>query len=115
LVLRAGLYENTFGIGADYYAPTPHKKFNFITSLDVYDFKGTRRYDYERMSDDKRPHIKWSAKLLFMKHIYTIIGVDDVISRKNGTPFFGTGIRFNDDDLKYVFSMLPVSSLKSSS
>ncbi|MFH1644644.1 MAG: MlaD family protein, partial [bacterium] len=34
LVLRAGLYENTFGIGADYYAPTPHKKFNFITSLD---------------------------------------------------------------------------------
>ncbi len=108
LVLRAGLFENTFGLGCDYYAPTPHKKFNLITSLDVYDFNGSRRYNLEKWRDDKRWHFKWSAKLFFMNNMYTIVGVDDAISRKNGTPFFGGGLKFNDDDFKYIMSMIPI-------
>lgn len=108
LILRAGLYENTFGVGCDYYAYTPHKKFHLVTSLDIYDFNGSRRYDYRDNRDDKRWHVKWSNKIFFMNNMYTVFGIEDAISRQNGTPFFGGGMRFNDDDLKYVFSMLPV-------
>jgi hypothetical protein len=37
-----------------------------------------------------------------MKSIYAVFGVDDLVGRTTATPFFGIGISFNDDDLKYV-------------
>jgi len=106
LSLRIGLFENSFGVGADYFFPTPSDKFHLSTTLEIFDFRGKRRLD------DGRPHVKWLTKLYFMKHIYTAVGVDDAISRHNGSLFWGSGIRFNEDDLKYVLSLLPLGFAK---
>ena len=48
-----------------------------------------------------------------MKNIYTTFGVDDLFSKNNANPFFGGGIRFNDDDLKYFLSSLPIGKMSS--
>ncbi|MCK4499969.1 hypothetical protein KAU11_05685, partial [Candidatus Babeliales bacterium] len=70
-----------------------------------FDFKGFNR------RNDNRPHIRWSNRLYFMDHLYTAFGIDDVCSRKNASPFWGTGLFFNDDDIKYLLSMLPLGKL----
>ena len=76
-------------------------KVHWITTLEAFDFRGVKRIN------DSRPHLKWMNRLFFMKHIYTTFGIDDMVSNERVTPFWGGGIRFNDDDLKYVFSLLP--------
>ena len=100
VALRVGLFESTFGAGIDYYVPLNTDKFHWITTLEAFDFKGKNR-----MEDD-RPHLKWLNKLYFMKNVYTTFGVDDMVSKRNASPFFGGGIRFGDDDLKYLLSSL---------
>lgn len=103
LALRVGMFESAVGAGVDYYVPLTTDKLHWITTLEAFDFRGTKRLD------DTRPHVKWLNKLYFMKNLYTSFGIDDVISKSNANPFFGGGIRFGDDDLKYFFSYLPVS------
>jgi len=105
LALRIGLFENSFGVGCDYYVPLPTDKLHWITTLEAFDFKGTKRIN------DSRPHLKWMNRLFFMKHVYTTFGIDDMVSNERVTPFWGGGIRFNDDDLKYVFSLFPLGSM----
>ena len=106
MVFRVGLFENTFGAALDYYVPLNSKKLHWVTTFEAYDLKGTNR------RNDTRPHLKWLNKLYFMKHIYTTFGIDDVVSKKEASPFFGGGIRFGDKDLKYVLPSVPVSSLR---
>ncbi len=107
LALRAGLFENTFGVACDYYVPLKTSKLHWITSLEIFDFKGINRID------DDRPHIRWINKVFFMKNIYTAFGISDAIGRKTSAPFWGGGIRFGDDDLKYLLSSLPIGKLAS--
>ena len=102
LIFRIGLFENTFGVACDFYVPLKTDKLHWVTSLEAFDFQGVNRLD------DDRPHIKWVNKAFFMKNIYTSFGVDDIYSRRNASPFWGGGIRFGDDDLKYVASFLPL-------
>ena len=104
LAFRVGLFENTFGVGVDWYLPIQTDKLHLITTLEAFDFNGTGRID------DHRLHVKWLNRLFFMKHIYSSFGVDDFMSKKSTSIFWGGGIRFGDDDLKYVFSMLPFGS-----
>ena len=109
LIFRLGLFENTFGAGVDYYVPLYSDKLNWITTVEAFDFKGINRFD------DTRPHVKWLNKFFFMKNLYTVFGVDDVISKHNANPFIGAGLRFGDKDIKYLLPSLPVSSLKGGS
>ena len=102
LIFRIGLFENTFGVACDFYVPLKTDKLHWVTSLEAFDFQGVNRLD------DDRPHIKWVNKAFFMKNIYTSFGVDDIYSRRSASPFWGGGIRFGDDDLKYVASFLPM-------
>jgi phospholipid/cholesterol/gamma-HCH transport system substrate-binding protein len=102
LALRIGIMENTFGGGLDYYVPIGTNKFHWITTVEAFDFTGTQRLD------DKRPHVKWLNKVFFSRNIYTAFGVDDACSKRNANPFFGGGLRFGDDDLKYFASYLPL-------
>ncbi|MBD3273610.1 MCE family protein [Candidatus Dependentiae bacterium] len=102
LALRVGMFENTFGLACDYYVPLKTSKFHWITSLEAFDFKGTNRLD------DKRPHIRWINKIFFMKNLYTAFGISDAIGKHTSAPFWGGGLRFGDDDLKYILSALPV-------
>ncbi|MFA5074915.1 MAG: MlaD family protein [Candidatus Babeliales bacterium] len=105
LAFRIGMFESTFGVACDYYVPMKTDKFHWVTSLEAFDFKGTKRLY------DQRPYIKWINKLFFMKNIYTTFGMDDMFGKETSAPFFGGGIRFGDDDLKYVLSSIPVGKL----
>jgi phospholipid/cholesterol/gamma-HCH transport system substrate-binding protein len=107
LALRIGMFENSFGFACDYYVPLRTDKFHWISSLEAFDFKGTNRID------DKRPHIRWVNKLFFLKNIYTAFGISDAIGKKTSAPFWGGGIKFGDDDLKYILSALPVGKFTS--
>jgi phospholipid/cholesterol/gamma-HCH transport system substrate-binding protein len=106
VALRVGMFENTFGFGCDYYVPLYTEKFHWITTVEAFDFKGTNRID------SQRPHIKWLNKVFFMRNLYTTFGVDDICSKDNASPFFGAGLRFGDQDIKYLLSYLPTGGLK---
>jgi len=92
VALRVGLFENTFGAAIDYYVPLNTDKFHWITTLEAFDLNGTNRINSER------PHIKWINKLFF---------------KDNASPFFGAGLRFGDEDIKYLLTYFPTSGLKS--
>lgn len=102
LAFRIGLFESTFGVACDFYVPLKTDKLHWISSIEAFDFQGVNRLN------DDRPHIKWINKAFFMKNIYTSFGVDDIYSRRTASLFWGGGIRFGDDDLKYVASFLPL-------
>jgi phospholipid/cholesterol/gamma-HCH transport system substrate-binding protein len=102
LAFRIGLFDSTFGVGCDFYVPLQTDKLHWITSIEAFDFQGVNRLN------DDRPHIKWMNKAFFLKNLYTSFGVDDIYSRGSASMFWGGGIRFGDDDLKYFASMLPL-------
>ncbi|MCK5633368.1 MCE family protein [bacterium] len=100
IALRFGLFENSAGLGIDFDIPFNNDKFRWVTSLEAFDMAGWNR------KDDRRPHLKWINKMYFMKNLYLSFGADDFISKRNANAFFGAGIRFGDDDVKYLFSSL---------
>ena len=102
LAFRMGVFEGTFGVGLDYYVPLKTDNFHWITTVEAFDFHGTKRWD------DTRPHVKWLNKVYFLRNLYTSFGLDDIYCRQGGSPFWGGGLRFGDDDLKYFLSYLPV-------
>jgi phospholipid/cholesterol/gamma-HCH transport system substrate-binding protein len=106
VALRVGMFESTFGIGCDYYVPLNTNWFHWITTIEAFDFNGANRID------STRPHLKWLNKVFFMRNVYSTFGVDDVCSKNNASPFFGAGIRFGDEDIKYLLSYLPTGGLK---
>ncbi len=101
LAFRVGLFESSFGAAVDWYVPLETDKVHWITSLEAFDFGGDKRFNR-----DGRPHIKWLNKAFFMKNFYTCFGFDDIVSKNSASAFFGGGLRFNDDDLKYFLSSL---------
>jgi len=105
LAFRVGLFESSVGAGVDYYVPLHTDNIHWITTLEAFDFRGIKRIG------DQRPHLKWLNKLFFFKNFYTTFGLDDIVSKNSANPFFGGGIRFGDDDLKYFFSYLPVTKM----
>ena len=109
LALRIGMFENTFGMAADIYVPLYTDKFHWISTIEAFDFRGSKHADYG--TSYSRPYIRWINKFFFLKNIYTVIGFDDMMGRKTSGPVWGGGLRFNDDDLKYLLSMIPVGKV----
>lgn len=100
LEFRAGIFENSAGFGVDFDIPFNTDKFRWIVSFEAFDFKGRDRFD------DKRPHLKWLNRVFILRNMYAVFGADDFISKDNANGFFGGGIRFCDDDIKYFLSQL---------
>lgn len=100
LAFRFGLFEGAFGLGADYYIPFSNDKIAWTMSLEVFDFKGIQRFDM----NDRRPHVKWMNRIFFLNNLYVVFGADDFVSQTNANAFWGLGIRFGDDDMKYILS-----------
>ena len=103
IALRAGSFENTFGVALDYRFPITSDVFQWIMSLEAYDF-----YGRNRLLCDRRPHLKWINSLYLFKNLYLTVGADDFISRYNKNGFWGGGLCFSDDDLKHVASKIGV-------
>lgn len=100
IALRVGIFENSAGFGIDFNIPFNTDRFRWVTTLEAFDFRGRDRFD------DKRPHFKWLNRVFVLKNLYVAFGVDDFVSKLNANGFFGGGIRFCDEDLKYLISQI---------
>lgn len=100
VALRFGLFEGFAGLGVDVDIPTGTDKFRWVTTLEAFDFTGQNRVW------DRRPHFKWLNRMFILRNIYFTFGADDFASRHNANVFLGAGIRFGDDDVKFLLGGL---------
>lgn len=92
--LRAGLIESAGGAGLDY------RLFDrkLIVSLEAFDFD---------RPEDLDPHLRFTARYLLNPNILLIGGYDDPLADQYESVFFGAGIRWKDEDLKYLLGSIP--------
>ncbi|MBI5444701.1 MAG: hypothetical protein HY900_26240 [Deltaproteobacteria bacterium] len=90
LTLRGGLFESSGGVGADVHLLSDRLRLS------------TELFDFSR--EEGPPHLKLSARWNFWKHLFLTAGLDDFLDKDRSDVFFGAGIRFVDDDLKYLLS-----------
>jgi phospholipid/cholesterol/gamma-HCH transport system substrate-binding protein len=109
VAFRGGLIDNTGGIAMDLDIPLTEKTFRWVSSLELFDVTGRQRFIDNNHSDD-RPHFKWLNRLFFTRNMYFTFGADDFISRSNKSAFFGVGVRFADDDVKYLASRVSLNT-----
>lgn len=92
--IRGGLFESTGGVGVDWY--THNDKFKH--TFEIYDFD--KKYN---------PHIKIGTNYNIFKYFFLSAGIDDLVSdRKRRSVYFGGGIKFEDEDIKYLLTSAPL-------
>lgn len=94
--LRIGLTESTFGIGADQF----FMKDRLKVSADVWDFSSDEE-------GAKSPHVKVGADYFIFKNLFISGGVDNILNKKWRGGYIGVGLRFEDEDFKYLFGTVP--------
>lgn len=97
LALRLGLIESTGGVAADYYALDDRLKF----SVDSWNYNS-------KEPGNENAHVKAAASFDVTKNVYVHGGYDNVLNSKRATPFAGLGVRFDDEDLKYLMGSVPI-------
>ena len=100
LRVRAGIIENTGGVGADYYFL--HDKLR--ASVEIFDFNA------ENDIRGSNAHLKTALRYTMLKHIDTYLGVDNILNKKARTVFLGFGVHFIDNDLKLLLGSSNVGS-----
>jgi|Deesub1362A_J573_1020465.scaffolds.fasta_scaffold00077_89 phospholipid/cholesterol/gamma-HCH transport system substrate-binding protein len=94
--LRVGLTENTFGVGADHFMFNDKLKL----TLDAWDFgKDEQGADH--------PHIRIGADYFLFKNVFISGGVDNILNSNRQGVYIGGGVRFEDEDFKYLFGTVP--------
>ena len=90
VVIRGGLIESGAGLGVDYYLDDDNLRLTFEAfSADF----------------DHNPHLRAEASYNIWKLFYLNVGYDGFISDQHRSSlYFGIGMQFNDDDLKYLLS-----------
>ncbi|MBI4681909.1 MAG: MCE family protein [Nitrospirae bacterium] len=101
LALRIGLMENTFGVGADYFFDSEKGKIKF----DMWDLSA-------REAESKRAHARIGVDYRFFKFFFVSSGVDNLINSNRRGIYVGGGIKFEDEDLKYLLGSTPNISMK---
>jgi phospholipid/cholesterol/gamma-HCH transport system substrate-binding protein len=97
LALRLGLIESTGGVGADYYAFDDRLKF----SIDSWNY-GSKE------PDNEKAHLKATASYSLGKVFFINAGYDNPLNSRRAAPFAGIGLRFDDEDLKYLLGSVPI-------
>ena len=101
VAVRVGLKNSTGGVGVDTFGKMPTVagvgggKIKY--SADVYDFSGTNTPG----SDSPRVDLTARADLIG-NTVYGVVGYDNVLNQEYGSPKVGVGLKFQDDDLKYL-------------
>lgn len=94
--LRIGVTESTFGAGADYFFNKDKAK----ASVDIWDFSNDEE-------GAKNPHVKVGVDYYLFKNVFVTAGADNVLNKKWRGGYAGVGVRFEDEDFKYLFGNLP--------
>ena len=97
LALRIGILESTAGVGADFFALDDRVKF----SLESWNFNN-------KEPGNENPHLKATANYSLNKVLFVNAGYDNALNPKRATPFVGFGLRFDDEDLKYIMGSVPI-------
>ncbi len=97
LALRLGLIESTGGIGGDYYVFNDRVKF----SIDAWNFNSKEPHN-ENM------HAKATVQYNVNDLIFVNAGYDNFLNKDRAFGFVGGGLRFNDENLKYLLGSVPV-------
>ena len=101
-VLRGGITESTFGVGADYYALNDRAKF----SIDAFDF------NHDNDIRDKNAQLKAQLSYTFWRHFSIFGGVNEILNSRSRSAYLGGAIEFSNDDLKYFISNAPMGAIK---
>lgn len=95
VAVRVGLKDSTGGIGIDSMGQVYGRGTKL--SADLYDFSGTNT------PGSDTAHLDLKARIdIWGKNVYGIVGYDNVLNQEYGSPMIGAGVRFVDDDLKYI-------------
>ena len=92
--VRAGIIESSGGGGVDLRLLDDR----FTVSLEAFDFS---------RPGDLDPHLRLTTRIHLTPNIYVLGGYDDPLESQYESVFFGAGIRWKDDDLKYLLGSLP--------
>ncbi len=95
--LRIGVTDNTFGAGVDQFYMNDRLKL----SLDAWDFSAKEAFA-------KHAHLRAGAQYFLFKNIYLNAGWDNPLNAHWSGPFIGGGLRFEDEDLKYLFGVASI-------
>lgn len=93
LLLRFGAIESTGGIGFDYFMNHDRLKL----SAEAFDFNGVNDFR------SQRAHLKAQVRYQMLKHLELYGGWDNFLNPESQNLFLGLGVRFIDNDLKYIF------------
>jgi phospholipid/cholesterol/gamma-HCH transport system substrate-binding protein len=94
--IRVGLFENTFGAGADYFFNDDKGK----VTADIWDFD-------THEEDAKSPHVKVGLNYFLFKNLFVSAGGDNLANKKLRGGYVGMGMRFEDEDFKYLLGTIP--------
>jgi phospholipid/cholesterol/gamma-HCH transport system substrate-binding protein len=97
LALRLGIIESTGGVAADFFAFDDRLKF----SLDSWNYNS-------KEPGNENAHLKATANYSLSKILFVNAGYDNALNPKRAAPFVGFGLRFDDEDLKYLMGSVPI-------
>ena len=95
--LRAGLFESHGGAAVDYHFLDRRLRI----SAEAFDFSR------ELGDEDLQPRLRLYGRYKLNPHIYLVGGYDDALESDRSSLFLGAGIRWRDDDLKYLIGSVP--------
>jgi phospholipid/cholesterol/gamma-HCH transport system substrate-binding protein len=91
--LWAGLIESTGGVEVD----VPLLDRRALFSFEAFDFS---------RPEDLSPHLRLTGRWQFHPNLYVVGGYDDPL--ENDSVFLGAGIRWSDENLKYLLGAVPL-------
>lgn len=91
--LFAGLIENSGGGMVEY----PLFQDRFLVSFEAFDFN---------RPEDLSPHLRLTGRWRFHPNLFLVGGYDDFL--ENESYFLGGGIRWNDENIKYLLGAVPL-------
>ncbi len=90
--LRIGLMENTFGVGADYFFNDERGRVKF----DMWDLNA-------REAEADSAHARIGLDYRVFKFVFVSAGIDNLLNSSRRGIYIGGGIKFEDEDFKYIF------------
>ncbi len=94
--VRFGLMENTFGIGLDQFFMNDKLRLY----VDAWDFS---KDEYNA----KNLHVKAGFDYFVYKSLFLTGGYDNIFNSRWSGFYIGGGVRFEDEDFKYLFGSMP--------